>query len=146
MSMRTISGLFRGWESSNGLWRHGLRRPLHACSSHLILATTSLFWLLIRSSVTQSKSVVYFLGGWRLRCGRVPSSEIKVVAEARDDSSRRAVVGEEADMEGDSVGSSGRKRSCSSRVGSGGVVSPSGGFAASWARSETHGLLEGVDV
>src|SRR3569833_3350717 len=37
-----IFGLFRGWESSNGLWRHGLRRPLHACSSHLILATTSL--------------------------------------------------------------------------------------------------------
>src|SRR3569833_1448779 len=42
MPLRTTFGLFRGWESSNGLWRHGLRRPLHACSSHLILATTSL--------------------------------------------------------------------------------------------------------
>src|SRR3569833_1440598 len=43
MPLCTTSGLFRGWESSNGLWRHGLRRPLHACSSHLILATTSIY-------------------------------------------------------------------------------------------------------
>ena len=33
---------FEAGGSSNGRWRLGFQRPLHACSSHLILATTSI--------------------------------------------------------------------------------------------------------
>jgi len=96
-----------------------------------------------RFNVSQSKSAAYFFGGWRLRCGRAPSSEVRDVAEVRDDSPGRAVVDGGPDMDWDPVRSSARERSCRSCRGSGGVNSSSGRFSS--AGSERRGLLEGVD-
>ena len=99
----------------------------------------------MRVAAVGSKSV-YFFGGWRLRCGRGPASDVRGRAEPRGESSGRAAVnGGDAGTDADSMGCSGGRRSRPVWAMSGGVVSLSSGFAGSLADSEMRGLFEGVD-
>ena len=84
-----------------------------------------------------------FFGGWRLRCGRGPLSDVRGWAEPRGESAGRAAADGEVGNNAESVGWSLRWRSDPVWAVSGGAVSLSDGFAGSLVDSETRGRFEG---
>lgn len=94
----------------------------------------------------KSSNSAYFFGGWRLRCGRIPLSELDGGIESTEESSWLTVVDGEGVTNSDSAVSPVGGKFVPACVGSGGVSFLLEGVVVPSTGLEVRGFFDGVDA